>query len=70
MNQHQNKNKQINKIKNYILPMLFKNTISYKKHKQRVKLQKIREHLNSSLGLNLSEKSVRYLYTPPGEEDG
>ena len=44
--------------------------VSFKKHKERVKLQKIREHLNSSLGLNLSEKSVRYLYTPPGEEDG
>ena len=37
---------------------------------QQQQLQKIREHLNSSLGLNLSEKSVRYLYTPPGEEDG
>ena len=43
--------------------------VSFKKHKQRVKLQKIREiHLNSSLGLNLSEESVRYLYTL-GEED-
>jgi len=44
--------------------------VSYKKHKERIKLQKIREHLNSSLGLNLSEESVRYLYTPPGKDNG
>ena len=45
--------------------------VSYKKHKERIKLQKIREiHLNSSLGLNLSEELIRYLYTPLGEDNG
>ena len=37
---------------------------------ERKKLEKIRHQLNSSLGLNLSEGSVRYLMTPPGDIDG
>ena len=36
---------------------------------ERKKLEKIRHQLNSSLGLNLSEGSVRYLMTPPGDID-
>ena len=37
---------------------------------ERKKLEKIIHQLNSSLGLNLSEGSVRYLMTPPGDIDG
>jgi hypothetical protein len=41
--------------------------ISFAEHRERIKLEKIREHLNTSLGLNLSQKSVKFLFTPPDD---
>ena len=41
--------------------------ISFAEHRERIKLEKIREHLNTSLGLNLSKKSVKFLFTPPDD---
>ena len=46
--------------------------VSFKKHKQRVKLQKnTKVHLNSSLG-QISLRVIRTIsiHTPLGEEDG
>ena len=41
--------------------------ISFAEHRERIKLEKIRQHLNTSLGLNLSKKSVKFLFTPPDD---
>ena len=41
--------------------------ISFAEHRERIKLEKIRQHLNISLGLNLSKKSVKFLFTPPDD---
>ena len=45
------------------------NILHFAEHQERRKLDRIRNQLNTSLGLNLSEGSVRYLMTPPGESD-
>ena len=41
--------------------------ISFAEHRERIKLEKIRQHLNTSLGLNLSKISVKFLFTPPDD---
>lgn len=46
------------------------NILSFTDAYERRKLQKIRHQLNTSLGINLSEESVKYLMTPPGDTNG